>query len=136
MVTMTNGAAVEKRVEEEVARREPTRGVPRYRPVVDILELNDELQVYADMPGTKPEDIDIKFENGVLTIHGKVEPRQPEDTDYLIHEYGVGDFYRAFEVSEAVDSERISADYRDGVLVLHLPKVERAKARKIQVHAN
>ncbi len=130
-------ATLERRVETpEVAHREPTRGVPRYRPVVDILELNDELQVVADMPGVKPDDIDVKFENGVLTIYGKVEPRQPDGTEYLIQEYGIGDFYRAFEVSEAIDAERISAEYRDGVLLLHLPKVERLKARKIEVRAN
>jgi HSP20 family protein len=133
---MTTATAIERRVESEVSHKEPTRGVPRFRPVVDILELDDELQVIADMPGTRPEDIDIKFDNGVLTIYGKVEPRQPEDTDYLICEYGIGDFYRAFEVSEAVDPERINAEYQDGVLVLHLPKVERAKARKIEVRAS
>lgn len=133
---MATGTAVEKRVEGEVARHEPTRGVPRYRPAVDIMEFDDELRVLADMPGARPEDIDIKFENGVLTIHGKVNPRQPEGTDYLIREYGIGDFYRAFEVSEAVDPERISADYKGGVLVLHLPKVEKARARRIEVRAN
>ncbi len=132
---MVGGTAVEKDIGREVARQEPTRSVLHYRPAVDILELADELQVVADLPGASAESIDINFEHGVLTIHAKVEPRQPQDTSYLLHRYGVGGFYRAFEVSESVDAEHISAEYKDGVLVLHLPKVERAKARKIEVSA-
>lgn len=133
---MTNGTAVEKQAGREVARQEPTRGAAHYRPVVDILETADELRVMADMPGPKAEDIDVEFENGVLTIHAKVEARQREGTDYLLREYGVGDFHRAFQVSEKVDAARISAEYSEGVLVLHLPKAEEAKARKIEVRTS
>ena len=133
---MTNGTAVEKQAGREVARQEPTRGASYYRPVVDILETSDELRVVADIPGAKAEDIDVEFENGVLTIHAKVEPRQPEGTQYLLREYGVGDFHRAFQVSEQVDAARISAEYSEGVLVLHLPKAEEAKARKIEVRTS
>ena len=130
---MTAETTVEKRAERDVARQEPTRRGPYYRPVVDILESAEELRVMADMPGVKAEDIDVNFEDGVLTIQGKVELRQPAGTTYLLQEYGAGDFYRAFQVSETVDANRISAEYDDGVLILHLPKVERAKARKIEV---
>lgn len=120
----------------ELARHEPTRGAPRYRPPVDILEMSDELRVIADMPGAKAEEIDINFEKGTLTLHGRVGPRQREETNYLVREYGVGDYYRAFEVSERIDAERISAEYADGVLSLRLPKTEKAKARKIEVRVN
>lgn len=133
---MAAQTTVEKRAERDVARQEPTRRGPCYRPVVDILESAEELRVMADMPGVKAEDIDVNFEDGVLTIQGKVGPRQPEDTTYLLQEYGTGDFHRAFDVSETVDAERISAEYDDGVLTLHLPKVERAKARKIEVRGS
>ncbi len=132
---MTSGTAVEKSTGREVARREPTRGSPRFRPAVDIVETADELRVLADVPGANPESIDINFERGVLTIHAKIEARQPEGTTYLLREYGVGDYYRAFEVTENVNGERISAEYRDGVLMLRLPKAEKAKARKVEVHA-
>ncbi len=117
-------------------RHEPPRGAPRYRPLVDILELSDELRVIADMPGAKADDIDIEFEKGMLTIHAKVESRRPENANDLIRGYGVGDFYRAFELSENIDAERISAEYVDGVLSLRLPKTEQAKPRKIEVRAN
>ena len=115
---------------------ERTRTGRTYRPNVDIVEREHELVVLADMPGASPDSIDIRFENGTLTISGKVEPRQAEDTRYLLSEYGVGDFLRSFAVSEIVDAQKISAEFSDGVLVLHLPKVEAAKPRKIPVKAS
>lgn len=132
---MDSGTLTEKQAGQEVARQEPTRGALQYRPVVDILEWGDELRVLADVPGAKAEDIDIKFEKGVLTIHARVKDRQPEDVKYLLREYGIGDFHRVFEVSESIDVERITAEHADGVLVLHLPKAEKAKTRKIEVRS-
>jgi HSP20 family molecular chaperone IbpA len=119
---MATETALDKPTAGEVERTEHTRSVRHYRPNVDILETAEELTVLADMPGTSPEDIDIDFEKGTLTIHGKVRPRQPDNTQFLLQEYGLGDFYRTFQVSETVDAGRIAADYKDGVLVLHLPK--------------
>ena len=124
---------LEKPTPAEVTRTEHTRNVRHYHPNVDIVERADELTVHADMPGVESDDIDINFQNGMLTIHGKVKPRQPEDTDFLLNEYGIGDFCRTFRVSEAIDSQRITADYADGVLILHLPKTEAVKPRRIAV---
>jgi HSP20 family protein len=112
---------------------EYTRTGPVYRPNVDILELPNELLVHADVPGLRGEDIDINFEDGTLTLHGRVKSRQPSGTEFLSREYGVGDFYRTFRVSEEIDPAKITAECRDGVLTLHLPKSEAAKPRKIQV---
>lgn len=112
---------------------ESTRAGACFRPNVDILEQPEELLVLADMPGATAEDTDIDFEDGTLTIHARVAPRQPQGTEYLLREYNVGDFYRTFQVSEAIDSAHISAEYADGVLTLHLPKAEAAKPRKIRV---
>ena len=130
---METGAAVEKRAESEVTQHEPTRGGVRYRPAVDIVELSGKLRVVADVPGASKEGIDINFEKGVLTIHAKVEPRHSEEADYLLREYGVGDFYRVFTVSENIDASKISAEYADGILTLHLPKSEAAQPRRIEV---
>lgn len=117
------------------AEREQTPQGQYYRPNVDLIEQADELLVIADVPGAKREEIDIQFEDGSLTIHAKVPGRRPENPNYLLREFGVGDFYRTFRVSEQVDPGRITADYRDGVLMLHLPKSEKAKPRKITVEA-
>jgi HSP20 family protein len=119
----------------EENRAERTRTGQYYRPHVDILEKDDELVLVADMPGVKSDAIDINFEDGVLTIEGAVEPRYEEKADFLLCEYGIGDFYRTFRVSEQVDSNRIHADYANGVLTVHLPKAEQAKPRKIMVKA-
>ncbi|UCG31862.1 MAG: Hsp20/alpha crystallin family protein [Phycisphaerales bacterium] len=129
----TEDTAIEKKGTGEVTRREHTRSGLHYRPNVDILESQDELTLLADLPGVKAEDVDIHFERGTLTLHGKVRPRQADKTNYLLREYGVGDFYRTFEVSESIDPSRIHAELKDGVLMLHLPKVEAAKPRKIEV---
>jgi HSP20 family molecular chaperone IbpA len=122
-----------QRAETTVEPTEQKRGGRWYRPNVDIVESAEELTVVADVPGAKGDDIDIHFENGSLTLHARVMPRQPADTDLLLQEYGVGDFQRTFQLGESIDANRISAEYRDGVLTLHLPKVEAAKPRKIEV---
>jgi len=119
----------------EVPLQENTHSGPYYRPNVDIYELADQLVVRADVPGANNNRIDIQFNDGALTIHAQVPARQDSQGLYLRQEYGVGDFYRTFRVSEQIDTSRISAEYAGGVLTLHLPKVEAAKPRKIKVAA-
>src|SRR5262249_44943420 len=118
-------------VRHDGRRTEPTAGVT-YTPRVDIYETDNELVLTADLPGVKPEDADVRFQNSELVIQGHCAPRQP-DADYLLCEYGVGDFYRAFTIGEQLDSEKITAELRHGVLTVHLPKAEAAKPKKISV---
>lgn len=103
-----------------------------YTPRVDILESENELVLIADLPGVKPGDVDIRFENGELSLHGHCPPRQ-NGVDYLLGEYGVGDFYRAFTISTDVDADRIAAELKNGVLTVHLPKSEKIKPKRIAV---
>lgn len=132
MSTCCDNTLMEKQAEEQLqAERAQSRRV--YRPNVDIVEGRDELTLYADMPGASPDGIEINFENGVLTLHGRVDERISGETKYLWREYGVGDFHRTFQLSDEIDASQISAEFRHGVLVLHLPKVEHAKPRKIEV---
>jgi len=131
---MADETTITKPAAEEPASAEHTRSGSYYRPSVDILEQADELVVVADVPGTTGDDIDVDFEDGTLTIHAKVKPRQEEGLEYLVREYGVGDYYRTFRVSEAIDSSKITAEYSEGVLTLHLPKAEAARPRKIAVN--
>ena len=127
-------AAATKAPEQAGVRTaERTRGGRAYRPNVDIFETANELTVLADMPGVKGDEIDIDFENGLLTIHGRVQERLPADQQYLLYEYGTGDFYRTFVIGEAIDTDGISAEYKDGVLTLHLPKIEAVRPRRIEV---
>lgn len=116
----------------EAANAERTRNVPTYNPRVDIWENDAELVLYGDLPGVSAQNLEIRFEDRELTIHGHVEPRETEEA-YLYNEYGVGDFYRTFAINEAIDTDKITAEVHNGVLTLHLPKTEAAKPRRIEV---
>lgn len=132
---MSATTALEKRTASG-EQPELTHGGRTYVPDVDILEKPDELLLLADVPGARADGIDISYERGLLTIHARVESRQKEDTNFILREYGVGDFVRSFQVGEGIDGGRIQAEYRHGVLTLHLPKLEAAKQRKIKVKAS
>lgn len=129
--------ALKKTSDRELAPAgaERTRNRPAFQPRVDICELPGELTLVSDMPGVAPDGIDIQFENGILSIYGKVDDRQRDGTRFIWNEYALGDYQRTFQVSEVIDSERISAEYSDGQLTLHLPKVEAAQPRKIEVYS-
>lgn len=130
---MNNENVTTKPATEQTAVAERTRSGRCYRPEVDILEQQDELLVLADVPGAARDAIDVKFEDGMLEIHAAVLSRPTDGRTCLLQEYGVGDYYRSFQVSEAIDAGKISAEYADGVLTLHLPKAESIKPRKITV---
>jgi len=118
---------------QTTAQPERTRGGRAYRPHVDIVETDAELLLVADVPGAATDAIDIDFDHGRLSVTARVDDRQKDDTVYAQREYGVGDFFRAFQVGETVDISKIDADLRNGVLTIRLPKTEAAKARKIAV---
>jgi HSP20 family protein len=131
---MTTQSSVQNRTQENGI--EPTRMGVNYGPLVDIVEQPTELVILADMPGTSADKIDIRFEDRSLIIRARVEPRQKASkSHYLLHEYGVGDFHRVFQVSEDVDHRRIGAEYREGVLVVRLPKADSVLPRKIEVQS-
>jgi len=132
---MNSESTITKAADDQATTAERTRSGRYYRPMVDIIELEDELQLVVDMPGVKAGDIDVRFEDGELHLHGPVTPRQTPETHYLLQEYGVGDFDRTFRVSEQIDASKIRAEYAEGLLTLHLPKAESAKPRKIAVKA-
>ncbi len=132
---MSSDSTLTKPAADNTNAVEETRCGCYYRPNVDILEKEDELLVLADVPGASGDDIDVDFEDGTLTIDAKVPARDDKDAEYLVREYGVGNYHRTFQVSEAIDGQKISAEYADGVLSLHLPKAEAAKPRKISIAA-
>ena len=111
---------------------ERTRGGLYFTPRVAIYETENELTLNADLPGVKPGDVDLRYEQGELLLHGRVTPRQAQG-NVLLREYEVGDFYRAFAIHESIDGSKIEAEFKNGVLVVHLPKVEAARPRQITV---
>jgi HSP20 family protein len=105
-----------------------------FTPRVDIYETDKELILYADLPGVRPEDVNLRCERGELVLHARVKPRAAGQ-QFLVNEYGVGDFYRVFTVHETIDNTRIEAEFKNGVLTVHLPKVEPARPRQIAVRS-
>jgi HSP20 family protein len=129
---MTENSIVKTEKKGEVTTPELTGGNVTFTPRVDIIETAEELLLFADIPGVKPEDVDVKFENGELILHGRCNPRF-DSAGLLLGEYEVGDFYRVFALNESIDAEKISADLKQGVLTVHLPKSPAVKPRKITV---
>jgi HSP20 family protein len=111
---------------------EITREGPVYTPRVDIWENEKELTLVADIPGVEPDELEVDLRDNILTIVGKVKPE--EEHRYILKEFGVGNYYRQFTLSEVIDQEKIAAAVKDGVLTLTLPKVEKAQPRRIQIN--
>lgn len=93
-------------------------------PRVDVLETEHEFLVVADMPGVKPNDVDIRFEKGELAVHG----RRPG-----VQEYAATNYHRAFTVADSVAADKITAELKHGVLTVRLPKTEAVKPKRIAV---
>ena len=129
---MANVSTVPTKDRADLAHPEATRGGFYFTPRVDILETDKELTLFAETPGVRPEDVNLRYENGELLLHGRVQPRA-QGKDLLLQEYEEGDFYRAFTIHESIDAGRIEAECKNGVLIVHLPKVEAVRPRKIDV---
>jgi len=113
---------------------EATRGGQFFTPRVDIYESENELLLYADVPGVAPNDVDLRYEQGELILQGKVSCR-PHQGHLILGEYEEGDFHRVFQIHETIDASRIEAECRQGVLTVHLPKAATAKPHKVNVKA-
>jgi len=122
---------LEKAPTPDVTTTELARGVT-FTPRIDILETEHELLLFADLPGVEQDNVDVRFENGELTLRARRTSPQANRTP-LAFEYETGDYFRAFRITEEVDAEKIWAEMKNGVLTLHLPKVEAVKPRKITV---
>jgi len=114
---------------------EQTRPGRVFTPPVDIFESETEIIVLADMPGVSSDNVAIDVHNDELKITGEVEPQASENESYILREYESGRFHRHFSLSDRIDQGKISASIKDGVLRVVLPKVEKAKPKKIEVKA-
>jgi HSP20 family protein len=128
------GADEIKKTDKQVAtgRGETTRGVTEFIPRVDIYEDKNGITVLADMPGVDKDGVSIDVKEDQLTINGKVSLTGEQET--LLHqEYEVGNYFRQFTLTDAINREKITAKMADGVLTLTLPKAEKAVPKKITV---
>ncbi len=100
-------------------------------PFVDIFENDDEILLFADMPGVDKKDVAINIDNGKLTLSGLRETG--EDGVLSWEEFGDVEYQRTFSVPQTIDVDKVNAELRDGVLRLHLPKSAAAKPRQIHI---
>jgi HSP20 family molecular chaperone IbpA len=106
-----------------------------FTPEVDIFETDQAITLLADIPGVKPEKLNIDLRDNILTITGDVDRLQAADEELLVMEYETGRYYRQFTLSEVIDQTKIDAKLNLGVLRLRLPKVAKAAPRKIAITA-
>jgi len=105
-----------------------------WAPAVDIYETEQNLVVKADLPDIKPEEIDIRVENNILTIRGERQfEKKVNESNYLRVERAYGSFSRSFSLANTVNTEAIQAEYKNGVLTLTIPKREEAKPKQIKI---
>ena len=108
-----------------------------YSPAADIMEDRDGFTLKLDMPGVRPADVDITYDDGVLSVEGKTpDSKRADDRHYLVHEYDIGPYRRSFSIRTPVDADGIEGHLKDGELSIRVPKAAEAKARKIAVRDN
>lgn len=117
----------------ETAPAEPRQGLS-YRPNVDVRDRGTEVVFVADMPGAKADSIEVTVDDGVLTLHASVPPRELPGRA-VRQEYGIGDYRRQFRLGEGFDASRIEAAYAQGVLTVHVPRLAAVLPRRVEVRA-
>ena len=109
-----------------------TQARPAARPI-DAYQLGDTFFVQFDLPGVDPDSIDLTVEKNVLTVHAERRRWDAEQVEMLLAERPQGTFSRQLFLGETLDSDRIDADYSNGVLTLRIPVAEQAKPRKVKI---
>ncbi len=113
------------------------REIGQFVPSLDVAETEDAVEVHADLPGMKPEEIDVEVVGDVLRVKGhREEKTETKEKEYHRVERRSGSFSRSIMLPCEVDAGSVEADYADGVLSIRLPKKEAVKTQKIEVHGN
>ncbi len=108
-----------------------------FEPTIDVLENEKEFVVKAELPGLSKDDFKLTVENNTLTLEGEKKfegEEEKEDSHRIERSYGA--FKRSFRLTDSVDSKKIKADYKNGVLEITIPKAEKAKPKQIEISVN
>lgn len=134
---MTEKTMETEKTKEQTAIDKPVDRVRRsLKPRIDLFEADDAIVLVADLPGVAEEDIEVTLEKDRLTISGSMFDLSPDGYRPVYSEFWPGEYQRSFILSDDIDRDNIEASYENGVLHLSLPKVEKAKARKILLQSN
>ena len=121
---------------DQATRLDGEEGHRAWLPPVDIFQDQDNLVLRAELPGVDKDNIDVRVENGVLTLQGDRKTETDlEDKNAFRRERIFGRFARSFTLPTTVDATRITAKYRDGLLEIVLPKAEAAKPKRVEIQA-
>lgn len=114
--------------------RDESMALADWAPVVDVMETEEEFQIRAELPGVEKTDVKLSVEEGVLTISGHREQEKEEKGKrYHRIERAYGSFARSFRVPDAVDEPKVTAEFKNGLLTVRLPKSEKARPKSIEV---
>lgn len=131
---MAKSRALEVQEKKElVGKEEKTVPARYYIANTDIFETDDALTLVMEMPGVERKDVDIRLENDVLRVEGRIDFSKYEGLEPVYTEYNVGPYARAFTLSNKIDQDKISAELNDGVLTLTLKKAKEAVPRQIAI---
>jgi HSP20 family molecular chaperone IbpA len=131
---MAENQELQTQQKREVGKgEESTTPTTAFIPSADIYETENALTVVLEMPGVRRDDVDVSVEEGLLTVEGRIDFKTYEGMQPVYSEYNVGPYRRSFRISSQIDQAKISAEMRDGVIMLELPKAEAAKPRRITV---
>ena len=128
----TQELQVQKKREVE-SKEESTTPARTFMPAADIYEDRDFLKVIMEMPGVEKGNVEVRVEEGVLVVEGRLDLSKYRGLQPVYTEYNIGNYSRSFRLSNAIDQDKIDAELKDGVLSLTLPKAEKAKPRTIQI---
>ncbi len=123
---------VQKKRELE-GKEESTIPARTFMPTADIYEDRESLKVILEMPGVEKGNVEVRVEEGVLFVEGRLDLTKYRGLQPIYTEYNIGNYSRSFRLSNAIDQDKIGAELKDGVLSLTLRKAEKAKPRTIQV---
>jgi HSP20 family molecular chaperone IbpA len=122
--------------EKQALTQETTRPGPVFQPDVDIIEREADFLVTADMPGVNGHHVDVRLEEGVLSIDATPAVELDPSWNPVHAEYRLGSWHRKFVLPDRIDADRIRAEMKDGVLEVVLPKLERHQPRRVEVRAS
>jgi HSP20 family protein len=119
---------------DESSGRDESMALVEWVPVVDVMETDEDFQIRAELPGVEKEDVKLSVENGVLAISGhREQDKEEKGKRYHRIERAYGSFARSFTMPDVVDEQKVTAEFKNGVLTVRLPKSEKARPKSIEV---
>lgn len=130
---MTLREAMDRLFDDAFTRPVSLSGAAAALPAVEMYQTNDDVVVRATLPGFKPEDVQLSFTAGVLTLRGESKQEENKDATWYIREYRYGSFERSISLPVEVQSDKARAEFQNGILTVTLPKAEAVKPKTINI---